>query len=387
MARKKPSLWLAMGGACARARRYLPAALTGGFAAIAGLDLEYWVGAFRTAPLAQDTSVYYVAAQIGLARGWNRIYDLTLQAQFFARLHAGVADPSFFLYTNPPLLAWLIVPLTLVPPVGAYLAIVTLCLGALTATAALAAPRDGWSRILFVLGALAWYPVVYSLRLGQLPLLIGAAVVLSWWLDQHGWPKLGGAVLAMTMIKPQLALLVAPCLLLAGRRGLFVTWLGSTLALGLLSILSLGASGVGQYFKLLAIIRTVPFDQQFTLAALGGGSAVTTALQALAVILTLVAAYRIRHRGTAPVVAVALLGSVLAAPHLHVDDFAVLVPVAWLLLRDAHSAVQRLGLLPMAVTMELAWVLGPLPILASLTISLLLFLVPRREQRSMALAA
>jgi hypothetical protein len=57
-------------------------------------------------------------------------------------------------------------------------------------------------------------------------------------------------------------------------------------------------------------------------------------------------------------------------------------------LREAHSIWLRLGLLSMAVTMELAWVLGPLPILACLSVSLLLFfLPPQSEPRPMALAA
>lgn len=384
MAANRRSLWLAMGRV--RARRYVPAAVTGGFVALVGYNVIYWLGAFRSAPLAQDASIYYVAAQIGLARGWNRIYDLGLQARYLVHLHAGIADPSYFVYANPPPLAWLTVPLTLTPPVAAYLVVVLLSLAGLIAAATVTA-SSGRTRILFVLGALAWYPVAYGLRLGQVSPLAGTVVLLSWWLDRRGRPGLAGVVLALTAIKPQLALLVAPCFLVAGRHRVFISWLATTFGLGVLSILSLGASGLAQYAQVLRTVHAVPFNQQFTLAALAGGSLLTIVLQLMVASLTLVVAYRIRQQGTASVVAIALVGGMLAAPYLHVDDFAMLVPAAWLLLREGRSLAQRLWLIPTAVTMELAWVLGPLPILASLVVSLLLFLFPRSEPDSIALAA
>ena len=381
----RPSLWLAMAGA--RGRRYLPAALTGGFVALAGYNLVYWLGAFRAAPLAEDASIYYVAAQIGLARGWDRIYDVALQSKFLAGLHAGIADPSFFLYANPPPLAWLFTPLTMVSPLAAYLAMAAVSFAALVAAAVLTAGTAGRTRVLFVVGAIAWYPVIYSLRLGQVSLLVGALVVFSWWLERRGRPELAGGVLGLALIKPQLALLVAPCLLLTGRRRMFAGWLVTTLSFVVVSLLSLGVSGVEQYLHVLGLVHAAAFNQRFTLAALGAGSVPTMALQGLAAIVTLVVAYRVRHQGTASVMAVALVGGMLAAPYLHVDDFAVLLPAAWFLLRETDSIGARLSLLPMAVTMELAWVLGPLPILAGLTISLLLFSFRRREPQPFALAA
>ncbi|HEY9287719.1 MAG TPA: glycosyltransferase family 87 protein, partial [Candidatus Dormibacteraeota bacterium] len=369
-------------------RRYLPSALAGALLALAGFTVAYWIGAVRAAPLAQDSTVYYVAAKIGLDHGWDRIYDLALQAQTLAGLHPGIADPSFFLFANPPPLAWLFTPLTLVPPLAAYLVVAALSLAALMGAAALTVSSGGWRiRIVFVLGALAWYPVVYSLRLGQVTLIVAALVVWSWWLDRRGWPEAAGAILALAVIKPQLVLLVAPCLLIAGRYRLVLSWLIVTLILGVGSLLSLGASGVQQYLHLLSIVRAATYNHQFTLAAIGVGSWLTVVLQGLAAALTLMIAHRIRGQSTAAVVAVALFGGMLAAPYLHVDDFAVLAAAAWLLLSEASPLATRLWLLPTAVTIELAWVLGPLPILASLTISLLLFWFPRPRSRSVALAA
>jgi hypothetical protein len=371
----------------AGARRYLPAALAGALLGLAAYDLTYWMEALRSAPLAHDSTIYYVAAQIGLVHGWNRIYDVGLQAQVFTGLHAGMWDPNYFVFSNPPPLAWLFAPLTLVPPLAAYLILTALSLIALVGAAVLTGAAAGSTRVLFVLGAIAWYPVVYGLRLGQVSLLVGALVVLSWWFQRRGRPELAGVVLALAVIKPQLALLVAPCLLVAGHRRIFVSWLLTTVLLVVASMLSLGASGLHQYAQVLGSLHSAEFSRHFTLAALGAGSTLTIALEGLAAVVTLVVAYRIRDQGTASVIAVALLGGMLAAPYLHVEDFTVLLPAAWFLLREADSIAQRLWLLPIAVTMELAWVLGPLPILASLTISLLLFLFPRSEPRSIALAA
>ena len=362
-----------------RVRNGLLAALTGCLAAFAGYDVWYWVSAFFAAPLAQDTSLYYVAAQIGLEHGWSRIYNLLLQAQVFAGLQAGFTQSDFFLYANPPPMAWLMAPLTVAPPVAAYLAVVAISGCAVVGAGLMAAPGTGRVRVLFVLAPFAWYPVIYGLRLGQVTLLVGFLIVLCWWLDQRGRPELAGLVLALTAIKPQLALLVGPCLLLAGHWRLALGWLAGSLILAGASVLSLGADGVAQYIDVLRIIHGADYNQVFSLASLGGGPAITIALQVAAAAVTLAAAFRSRRRETAVVIAVALIGGLLAAPYAHVDDFAIVLPAAWLLVRAGRALYHVLWLIPLAVTMELAWVLGPFPILATLAICLLLFFVPSAE--------
>jgi hypothetical protein len=60
--------------------------------------------------------------------------------------------------------------------------------------------------------------------------------------------------------------------------------------------------------------------------------------------LTLVAAYRQRHRGpTAPIVA-GLVGSLLVTPYVHIQDLTVLFAAAWLYLRLNPPRLARMVL-------------------------------------------
>ena len=369
-----------------RARNLLLAALSGSLGAMAAYDINYWVGAFRSAPLAQDTSLYYAAAQIGLQRGWSHIYDPGLQGHFLAALQPGFAQ-DFFLFGNPPVMAWLMAPLTLLSPIAAYLVVVGISVAALLGTGLLAAPWRSRVRWIVILAPLAWYPVIYCLRLGQVSLLIGFLVALCWWLERRALSELAGIVLALTAIKPQLALLVAPCLLLAGRWRVAAGWLVGSVVLVGLCLLSLGGEGIHQYLSILQTLHGQIYNEVFTLASATGGAGWTMVLQVAIASVTLAAAYRIRRGPTAAVIALALLGGMLAAPYVHVDDYAVLLPAAWLLVQAGRPLYHTLSLVPLAITIELAWVLGPYPILAALAVCLMLFFVPSAEVQQRAYGA
>ena len=54
-----------------------------------------------------------------------------------------------------------------------------------------------------VLGAIAWYPVLYSLSLGQPVVLVMLGVIVCWRLAESGKPYLAGAALGLSVLKPQ----------------------------------------------------------------------------------------------------------------------------------------------------------------------------------------
>jgi hypothetical protein len=72
-------------------------------------------------------------------------------------------------------------------------------LGLLVASWYMVAPGKGWGlpRILYLLGALAWYPVLYQLRVGQPVMIVVFAVAACWRLAESGRPWLAGVVLRM----------------------------------------------------------------------------------------------------------------------------------------------------------------------------------------------
>ena len=54
----------------------------------------------------------------------------------------------------------------------------------------------------------------------------------------------------------------------------------------------------------------------------------------LAAVLTLLVAYRLRDRATSQVYAIGIFGSLLVAPYVHVQDFALWIPASLLLMRS-----------------------------------------------------
>jgi hypothetical protein len=75
-------------------------------AVLAIIDLQ-WSYTLRYKLAQPDFYVYYLAAQLGRARGWGAIYD---PAVFLPPVTAAVGKP--LPYLNPPELAWLIAPLS-----------------------------------------------------------------------------------------------------------------------------------------------------------------------------------------------------------------------------------------------------------------------------------
>lgn len=73
-------------------------------------------------------------------------------------------------------------------------------------------PRPSWLAAI-VLVVLCSYPVLEGLYVDQLGLLVGFLLAASLFALQRGWPLVAGAVMALTMIKPQMTMLAVIYLL------------------------------------------------------------------------------------------------------------------------------------------------------------------------------
>src|SRR2546430_17169266 len=82
---------------------------------------------------------------------------------------------------------------------------------------------------------------------GQPVALVAAAVAVAWWLASHQRPVLAGLALSLIAIKPQLALLVPLCLLVAGHGRMFAAWLSATAVIVAVAPLLLGPGGLQRY--------------------------------------------------------------------------------------------------------------------------------------------
>ena len=168
-ARRRPPLWLAS------------AATAAAWGAL--YSVGRWVFGFATFPIHEDIRINYVAAQAGLQYGWSTIYDFATLRQLSQVFPA--ADRSIdatATYISPPLLAWLFVPLTLVPEPAAYLIWTLGALAALIWTWHVAAPYNGLAKLTLLLVALALWPVMQVFYYGQPGLVVvavGTVVVVA----------------------------------------------------------------------------------------------------------------------------------------------------------------------------------------------------------------
>ncbi len=236
----------------------------------------------------------------------------------------------------------------MVGPAAAFFIWLTLSLAALVVAWWLGAPGTGPTRYLWLLGTIGWYPVLYSLSLGQPAMLVLLVVIACWRLAESGRPYLAGAILGLSVLKPQLIIAVPFVLLLSGRWRVTAGW----------------ASVVNNRF--------------FTWAYVVGPGPASYAIQTVVIALGLVAAYVNRHASLARLIALGLLISCVSATYWHLQDFAILVGAAWLFIRDEPPWWQKTWLVVVALTAELAWPLGPLPVLIAVAVWLAMLAIPRR---------
>jgi hypothetical protein len=348
----------------------IAAALTGWFVVVVPLRADI---------LANDLTLVYIGIRIAFEHGWSQVYSLPLQHDLFAQLrpHADFNDGERFV--SPPPYAWLVLPLTLAGPVAAVYAWLAVSLAALVAAWRLAAPGSGASRAVWLLAAVAWYPVLYSLSLAQPDLAVALIVVIAWRLADGRRDHLAGAVLGLGVIKPQLTLLLPVVLLCAGRWRIAATWAASAAVLAALSLAVVGGQGLGDYLSLLNEAQRVTNNRYFTYAFLLGPGAASYAAQVAIAAAAAVIAYNTRGASTARVFALGVIATALGATYWHLQDFAMLVPAAWLFFREPARAWQRALVVGVAIAGEFAWPLTPLPILLLVTVWFACFALPRRS--------
>jgi hypothetical protein len=338
----------------------------------------------RAEILDNDLTLIYIGARIGLEHGWSHIYSLTLQHDLFSQLRPNASFNDGERFLSPPPFAWLLVPLMVFGAAGVVLIWVTASAAGLVAAWRIAAPGSGPSRVIWLLGAFAWYPVLYSLALAQPDVILVLVVAAGWKLAQAGKPFLAGAVLGLSVLKPQLTLLLPLVLLMSGRWKIAITWAATAAFLAIVSVLVIGPQGVADYLGLLSEARGVANNRYYTLAFVVGPYLLSYIAQGIIVAITVVGAYLNRHASLARLFALGLVATTLGSTYWHVQDFTILVLAAWLFWRDHPPAWQRWWLLVIAITGEFAWPLTPLPILIGVAVWFGCLIVPRSAPREMA---
>ena len=337
--------------------------------------------------LDNDLTLIYIGARIGVEHGWSHIYSLPLQHGLFAQLRPEAVFNDGARFLSPPPYAWLVLPLSLLGASGAVIVWLGISLVALFGAWWVAAPGGSRWRVLWLLGALAWYPLLYGFRLAQPDLVILFIVAAAWRLAEARKPYLAGMVLGLAVIKPQLTLLLPVALMMAGRWRIAVAWAGTAAVLAVASLAVIGGQGLGDYTTLLGEAQLVANNRYFTPAYVLGPGALSYLAQGIVVAATVVGAYANRHAGDARIFALGLVASAIGATYWHLQDFTVIVLAAWLFWRDQPPAWQRWWLVVVVIGGEFAWGLTPLPILVGLLVWFVCLLAPARHRASSAFAA
>ena len=327
----------------------------------AAFDLYQWVAAYASNHFHNDFTFYFAAARIGLSHGWSSIYDLNLQQVELSAIGSGITVAELARYISPPPVAWLATPFTALPYPIAYWTWSAMLVAALVLCWLWAAPSSGRLRVLYLLAAVGWLPVIYGLQLGQPGLVVAAGVAGSYALLRGNHPWWAGVALGVLVLKPQLAFLL-PLALLAARQDR--AFAGSVITLGVLAAVSavaLGSHGVNGYLDRLNFAANVPVNRELTLAYIVGDAA--RPVQIFIATWTMLLVYRLRHGRIELVYATALVGGMLASPYMHLDDFAMVGLAGWLVLRSGPTGWAWVYILAgvFAIEGEPFW--GPLPVL------------------------
>jgi hypothetical protein len=337
------------------------AAVAAGWGAL--YSIGRWTVEYVTVPIHDDVRYDYVAAQAGLQYGWSKIYNLDI----LRGLSAGFPAPQNTIhpggtFINPPLLAWLWTPLVVFPEPVAYLIWTLLSLGALVWAWYLAAPFDGVAKVALLLAGLALWPVMEAFYFGQPTMFVLALVATAWWLMRRDHMIWAGIALAFaTTLKPQVVIMIPACLLVAGQVRSLVAYAASGAVIAAVSALSLGPSGLNEFWQTLKWVQTDAGHSFFTVAYLFGmGSPLTYAVLAVSGIACLFVAWR-RRDDLDVVFATGLLGSLMVSFHLHQPDYSNLLLAGWLVLRGTPSLAHKAWLAVGFITMQVLTMGQPAP--------------------------
>ena len=335
-----------------------------------------WIAATTYLPqyaVRNDLRLAYGAALVGIQDGYGRLYDLVAQRTAVQSLGPGFNPQPFI---SPPPLAWLVTPLLALPFAAALVVWTLVLLAALVWTWHLVAPPGRLAKAAHLALMLGLFPVAFGVMVGQPGALIAAAVATCWWLMSRNRPVVAGLALSLIVLKPQLALLVPICLLVAGHARTFGAWLAASLFIGLVALALLGPEGLARYRDVLAQTQSPAWDitRRYSISGPLGLGPLLNATQILVVLITLLAAWRHRRGGPEVPIAAGIVGSLLFTPYLGFQDFLMLVVAGWLLVRT-HLPPWKVGLLVAGYALlQLALVVMAVPILlaeALLLVSLL----------------
>jgi hypothetical protein len=327
-----------------------------------------------------DFRLIYGAALAAWTNGYGHLYDLTAQKTATESLGSGIYWQP---YLNPPPLAWLATPFLAFPFEIALLAWSVLLLLAAWIAWRLAAPGARLTRLAHLALFVGVFPTAFGLMVGQPVALVAAVVAVSWWLAEHKRPVPAGVVLSLIVLKPQLALLVPLCLLVAARWRILLAWLGSSAVIGVVALVMLGGDGLQRYRDVLSLASQWAPTRTFAVAGPLGLGAQLYAVEVVVIVIAAVAAWQHRRGDVGRLYVTGLVASLLFTPYVGFQDFAILIVASWLLIRSGVTSLQVALMVVGYALLELALIVQAVPILIVEGALLLSLAWPAHEHKVM----
>ena len=302
-------------------------------------------------PGVTDFRRFYAAAEIGIRYGWPRIYDVGRLREVSLPLGPGVgSDPFSLFYMNPPIVAWAVLPLTLLPLTLALLLWSAVNIASFVGASRVVFPRGGFVWATTLLVSFALWPSIFSLERGQMEPMVYGFAIASLWLAERGNQRWAGILLAVAMaFKPQDVYLLPAVLVICGRFRAAAWWLATSTALLALFVLVVGAEGIGT--NIAVVWWSAKADPSFIarpfITPFGPDLSLLVG-QGLFGLIALGAAWR-QRRSLRIAFAIGLVGTLASGVHLHVYDYVGLAVAAWLVVSESELSLLDVGWLGLGV--------------------------------------
>ncbi len=323
-----------------------------------------WVSYVRDpqALVEADFRAFYAAGQIARQEGFGRVYDLALERRLQAEITGRpLTDEELLTYNHPPFLLpvlWLLAHLDYPAAYIGYCLVQTLLTVAGLPFLFRMLRARNWPRPqawILLIGVLLFQPLFISILKGQDTAfcLLGEILWLCGLLRDDD--RMAGLGLSLMLIRPQIAVLLAIPFLFK-RRKVWWWFCAGAAALGLLSLVMVGYSGVRDYLHILVVsaggqeyglnqsamfnftglaLRLVPSVDPSVIRWLAWGL-FAAAVVGLSVLWKVSPVIRIQHIG------LAVVTSLFVAPHLHYHELTLLLlPIFGLAILLVEAGVLR----------------------------------------------
>jgi hypothetical protein len=327
-----------------------------------------------------DFSIFYTAGRIAASGHISQVFNIRSQLAVQEKLLGYTFPISQVLpFNHPPLLVPILQLISTQDYMASYWCWVLIMVCFLIATMLVinqllrAVQWDKGSRSLFILCCVLFYPIFVGLLKGQDTAFLLLGVIIWFYGVVTKKDALAGLGLALTVIRPQIALVLAVPFLF-NRRRVWWWFLGGAGILGLYSLALVRFEGVLDFINLLkisAVGQGFGMDQNamfnFTGMALrllpqGNINIVHIAAWGLflAVAIGLSIWWKVSPEITYHHLVLAVALSVFAAPHLHYHDLILLlVPVIGLMIVLVKAGrLKTLGAAAMLVLISVVWMVG-----------------------------